>query len=224
MVSFTTKSVYNGTGPPAATALYCPRRFTRLVTSTADVSVTGAAVRKLSTIRAAIALRTGVSGTIRPRDGTVLGACAATSRSRTRAPTSTPTPSGANASSAISTRPVLATDQPIVSTSSGATVRGSMSLTETPSRSNSAQASSASRAMRARATTVTSAPSRATAARPSGISYAASGTGSLRASSSRCSRKTTGSLHRRAWCISPFASYGVDGTTTRRPGNWANSG
>ena len=46
---------------------------------------------------------------------------------------SAPIPHGPNASSTISNRPVLATDWRIVSTSSGATVRGSISSIEMPS-------------------------------------------------------------------------------------------
>ena len=48
-------------------------------------------------------------------------------------------PYGANVSSTISSRPVLATERRIVSTSSGATVRGSISSIEIPSCASGSQ-------------------------------------------------------------------------------------
>ncbi len=56
-----------------------------------------------------------------------------------RAAISAPTPNGAKSSSTISKRPVLRTDSWIVSKSSGAIVRGSISSTEIPSRSRASR-------------------------------------------------------------------------------------
>ena len=106
----------------------------------------------------------GVCVPLEPANGGVEGA-----RSRSSADSGRdflPMPNGANASSTINRRPVLPTERAIVSISSGATVRGSISSTETPSAARVAQAVNAQGTfIRAEATT-TSFPSRTTLALP----------------------------------------------------------
>ena len=83
------------------------------------------------------------------------------------------------ASCATTQRFVFFTDSTIASSSSGSSVRGSTTSTETPSFSASSAALSASWTSRPVATTVTSSPSRWTRALPSGIGSSSSGTSSL---------------------------------------------
>src|SRR5262245_42781460 len=72
------------------------------------------------------------------------------------------------------------------------------------------------------ATIVTSVPSRFTSATPNGIVYSSVGTGPLSLYIILSSKKTTGLSSRIADLRSPFASYGVDGSTTFNPGMWQN--
>ena len=73
------------------------------------------------------------------------------------------------ASWATASRIVLRSERRIVSMSSGASVRGSITSTEMPRSASRSAAVSASSTMPDSATTVTSSPSRATRARPNGI-------------------------------------------------------
>ena len=70
------------------------------------------------------------------------------------------------------------------------------------------------------ATMVMSRPSRFTSATPSGIVYSSDGTSPFTLYCILSSKKTTGLSSRIALFINPFASYGVEGTTTFRPGMW----
>ena len=110
----------------------------------------------------------------------------------TTAATSAPKPIRVTASCATTQRFVFLTDSTIASSSSGWSVRGSTTSTETPCSSSWLAASSASWTSRPVATTVTSSPSRMTRAWPSGIGSSSSGTSSLRPYSVRCSKKITG--------------------------------
>jgi hypothetical protein len=81
---------------------------------------------------------------------------------------------------------------------------------------------SASGTVSERATTVQSVPSRFTSATPSGtVNSGSSDTSPLRPYMRSCSRKMTGSSSRMALFKSPFASAGVEGMTTLRPGKCA---
>ena len=66
-----------------------------------------------------------------------------------------------------------------------------------------------------------SVPALTTAALPISATCSPSGTSPLRLYSARFSRKITGSSSRMAAVSSAFASAGVDGATTFRPGMWA---
>ena len=80
-------------------------------------------------------------------------------------------------SSTTTSAPVFSTDATIVSTSSGDSVRGSITSTLVPAAASSSAASSARSTIAAIATTVTSLPARRTSATPSGMRYGSSGTG-----------------------------------------------
>ena len=98
-----------------------------------------------------------------------IGASRSQSASRaTVAAISAPIPNGTTASWAISRRLVLRTESRIVSMSSGATVRRSITSTEMPSPATASAAASASCTIRDTDTTVTSVPGRTTAALPIG--------------------------------------------------------
>ena len=133
-------------------------------------------------------------------------------------------PNGPNVSSTISSRPVLRTDGRIVSISSGATVRGSITSTEMPSRASSSHAVSVLCTMSARATTVTSVPSRTTAAWPNGISYSLLRHRPFERQQLAMLEEEHRIVAAQGVVSSPLASYGVEGTTTRRPGKWAYIG
>ena len=97
----------------------------------------------------------------------------------TTAATSAPKPIRTTASCATTHRFVFFTDSTIAPSSSGWSVRGSTTSTETPSFSASSAAFSASCTSRPVATTVTSSPARWTRACPSGIGSSSSGTSPL---------------------------------------------
>src|SRR5262249_59404317 len=110
----------------------------------------------------------------------------------TTAATSAPKPMRVTASCATTQRVVFLTDSTSVSSSSGCSVRGSTTSTETPCDSASAAAFNDSCTSRPVATTVTSEPWRWTRALPSGIGSSSSGTSSLIPYSVPCSKNTTG--------------------------------
>ena len=129
--------------------------------------------------------------------------------------------SGASLSS--TTRPVLRTDALIVSRSSGATVRRSMTSTEMPSAATASAASSAWRTVNEYVTSVTSSPSRAT--RPSRTGSAAIGSVDLAAHRRQALVHQEDHRDRRRAApvtSSPPASAGVAGVATTSPGVAAN--
>ena len=90
---------------------------------------------------------------------------------------SAPIPNGTTASWAMSSRDVLVTDSRIGAMSSGATVRRSITSTETSSPASVSAAASASWTIRDTDTTVTSRPARTTRDRPIGTMWSAGGCG-----------------------------------------------
>src|SRR4029450_11056599 len=118
-------------------------------------------------------------------------------------------------------REVLRTESMSVFSSSGHVVRGSTTSASTPISSSIVAAPSATWTMLLVATREMSRPSRLMSATPNGMTYSSSGTGPLTVMEEILSSKTTTGLSSRiAALISPFASYGVEGITTFRPGTW----
>ena len=110
----------------------------------------------------------------------------------------------------------------MASLSRGLTVRKSMISQEIPSFSNSSAALYASLIIFPKDTMVTSVPSRLISATPIGMTYSPSGTSPLSPYICSLSIKITGSSSRIADFKSPFASYGLEGTMTFKPGVLAN--
>src|SRR5439155_26452826 len=110
----------------------------------------------------------------------------------TTAATSAPKPIRVTASCATTQRFVFFTEPTIAFSSSGCSVRGSTTSTETPCCSASSAAASASWTSLPVATTVTSSPWRCTRAWPIGIGSISSASSPFSPYRLRCSKKTTG--------------------------------
>ena len=109
----------------------------------------------------------------------------------------------------------------IALSSRGLTVRKSIISHSIPSSDKTAAALYASFIILPKETIVTSVPSRFISATPKGIKYSPSGTSALSPYICSLSINITGSLSRIALFKSPFASFGLLGTTTFRPGQLA---
>ncbi len=125
-------------------------------------------------------------------------------------------------SSTITTRLVFATEPRMVSSSSGISVRGSITSTAIWSRASLSATESAFGTIAPIAITVTSLPSRFTAALPSGTRCSPSGTSSREPPSPPCSNTITGLSSRIALLSRPFMSAGPEGTTSLSPGTPRN--
>ncbi len=145
-------------------------------------------------------------------------------RSCTSAEISAANPEVRGASCTMAQRPVLRTLRVTVSTSSGHSVRRSISSGSRPCSAACAQASSASCSMAPQESTVTPRPSRTRRAAPIGTEYSPSGTSPRAARYTRFgSMNSTGSLPRMAEMSRPLASTGLLGQTTCSPPAWMKS-
>ena len=128
------------------------------------------------------------------------------------------------ASSTITRRPVFFTDSRMVSSSSGDTVRRSITSASMPSLARVSAAFKACTAVRLTPSNVTSLPGRATAALPMGTMCSPPGTSPFRVYMVMCSQKMTGSSSRMEAVSRPLASAALEGATTFKPGMLANMG
>src|SRR2546425_13349187 len=134
---------------------------------------------------------------------------------------SAPYPPVRGASYTTTARPVFFTDDRTVGSSRGTKVRRSITSASTPFSAAFVAASRQTWAMYPYAIRLTSFPDLRTAACPRGTVTSPSGTSSRDERYSFFgSRKRTGSGSRIDDVRRPFASFGVDGTTTFKPGVW----